>query len=130
MDSISYYKIDVINGLLDQEYDSYCCVSRIALLQLLDRLMLFVGPYDDNKIDLVFTNNGIDIKSLRDNSIETVEYSGSENFKPFMCTINVELFRNQVKASTADVIELHYGLDNAIKFVDGNVTQVIALEVE
>lgn len=127
MDSIADFQIDVINNLLGQEFDSSCKVSKDALLQLLDRLALFVSAYDKNGIYLTFTREGLQIDSKQANSTELLPYSESSNFKDFTCCIDIEMFRSQVKANTASAIEIQYGEDNAIKIVDGNVTQVIAL---
>jgi len=127
MDSIEDFQIDVISGLLDQEFGSVCKVSKDALLQLLDRLSLFVSAYDKNGIYLTFTREGLQIESKQANSTELLPYSESANFKDFTCCIDIEMFRSQVKANTGSVIEIQYGEDNAIKMTDGNVTQIVAL---
>jgi DNA polymerase III sliding clamp (beta) subunit (PCNA family) len=127
MDSIEDYQIDAIGGLLDQEFDSFCKVSKSALMQLLDRLALFVSAYDKNGIYLTFTQNGVQIDSKQSNSSEIVPYSESSNFKPFTCCIDIEMLQSQVKANTSDGIEIHYGEENALKLKDGNTTQIIAL---
>ena len=127
MDSIDDYPIEVINALLDTKYDKCCCVPRSALLELLDRLVLFVVPYDLNVVNLTFTQAGLQVSSKASTGVEIIPYTASENFQPFTCSIDVEDLRAQVKASTADVLELYYGIDTAIKFVDGNVTQIVAL---
>lgn len=127
MDCIGDYPIDIINSLIDQSYDSVCCVSKASMLQLLDRLILFVSQYDRNSINLAFTDKGLQVQSKRANSVEVIPYRSCENFKPFTCSVDVESFRTQIKACAGDFVNFHYGLDNAIKFVDGPITQVIAL---
>lgn len=127
MPELTDYSIDAVNGLLDEEYDHVCKVSKNDLLQLLDRLSLFVGVYDKNGIYLTFTPNGLQIDSKQANSTEVVDFLESSNFADFTCCIDIEMFRSQVKANTADAIEIHYGKENAIKMCDSNVTQVIAL---
>ena len=127
MDSIADYQIDAIGGLLDQEFESSCKVSKSALMQLLDRLSLFVSAYDKNGIFLTFTREGLQIESKQSNSSELVSYIESSNFKPFTCCIDIEMLSSQVKANTSDSIEIHYGEDNAIKLQEGNTTQIIAL---
>lgn len=127
MDNIADYQIDAIGGLLDQEFESSCKVSKAALLQLLDRLLLFVSAYDKNGIYLTFTQNGVQVDSKQSNGSELINYSESSNFKPFTCCIDIEMLHSQVKANTGDGIEIHYGEENAIKLKDGNTTQIIAL---
>ena len=50
------------------------------------------------------------------------------DFKPFVCYINVVSLMSQVKAYEGKMIEIHFGIDVAIKFVYDNTTQIIALE--
>lgn len=127
MDTIDDYQIEAINGLLDEEINSSCKLAKAPLLQLLDRLSLFVSNYDKNGIYLTFTNNGVQVESKQANSVEVIPYMESNNFTPFHCCIDIEMFRTQVKSNTSDSITLYYGNDNAIKLADGNVTEVVAL---
>lgn len=127
LDGVEDYAVDAINGLLTETFDSMCKLSKDALLQLLDRLSLFVGNYDKNGIYLTFTPNGMMVSSKQSNGTEILEYKESKNFTDYTCCIDIEMLHTQVKAQTTDVIELWYGKDNAIKMVDGNVTQIVAL---
>lgn len=130
MDCLEDYQIDVIQELLDDTYASVCKISKSELLQLLDRLALFVGQYDKNSIYLTFTNEGVQVDSKQANSSELIPYQSSQNFTPFRCCVDIEVLTAQVKANSGDQFELHYGKDNAIKLVDGSVTQVVALTEE
>lgn len=127
MDSLGDYQVDVINNLLETEFHSSCVVPKGDMLQLLDRLALFVGVYDKNGIYLTFTRDGLMITSKQANSSEIVKYLESADFVEFTCCIDIEMFRTQIKANSGDRIEIQYGEDNAIKMTDGNVTQILAL---
>ncbi len=124
------YRIDDILPLFDLEYGSVCSVPKNDFCQILERLSLFVGPYDNDQIKLTFTNENIVIESKRDNSKELLPYMSLKNFAPFMCYINVVSLLSQVKAYDDKAIEIHFGLDIAIKFVSNKITQIIALEEE
>lgn len=127
MDCLEDFQIDAIDSLLGEEFESVCRLSKNALLQLLDRLALFVGIYDKNGIYLTFTRDGLMITSKQANSSELIKYIESDNFKDFTCCIDIEMLRSLIKANTGDSIEMQYGEDNAIKLTDGNVTQILAL---
>lgn len=127
MEGIEDYAIDAITGLVESEFDSFCSVPKNALLQLLDRLSLFVGTYDKNAIHLTFTPNGLQVSSKAANGVEIIDYVSSENFKDFTCAIDIQMFTNEVKSIQNDVIELYYGEDNAIKMTDGNITIIVSL---
>lgn len=127
LDGIQDFQIDAIGGLLEQSFDSMCRVSKQSLLQLLDRLMLFVGVYDKNAIELDFTKEGIEVSSKLDSGVEVIEYQESENYQKFSCLIDIEMLYAQVKAQVNEVVEIWYGKDNAIRINDDNITKIIAL---
>jgi len=127
MEGLEDYAIDAITGLLEEEFQSKCKISKNDLLALLDRIALFVGTYDNKAITLTFTEKGIDVSSKQSNGVETITYMESKGFKPYTCQIAIDVLIQQVKANSADSIELQYGNEQSIKIVDGNVTQVIAL---
>ena len=81
MEGIDEYAIDAISGLVDTEFDSYCKIPKSALLQLLDRLSLFIGTYDKNAVRLTFTNDGLQVESKASSGVEIIEYVDSKNFK-------------------------------------------------
>ena len=127
VDELENFAIEPITELLDEKFKSVCKIHKDAMLSVLDRIGLFVGTYDNNAITLTFAKEGIDISSKQSDGVETLAYVESKNFKAYTCPINIELLAQQLKANSADVIELQYGNDRSIKLVDGAVTQVVAL---
>lgn len=127
LDGIEDYAINAIQGLIDLEFDSMCKLHKSVVIGVLDRLSLFVSAYDRNAIYLTFTKDGILVSNKALSSAETIPFAESTNFKDFTCAIDVNMLASQIKAQSTDVIELWYGKNNAIKMVDGNVVQIVAL---
>lgn len=130
MEGIDDFAIEPISNLIDEEYTSMCKVSKSGLLQVLDRLSLFVGSYDKNSIGLTFTKDGLQISSKSSSGVEVINYVESKKFKAFTCMIDIEFLATQIKAQVSDVVTIYYGEDKPIKMVDGNLTQVVALMQE
>lgn len=129
MDGMQDYQIDTLNSFLDDSYDNFGVIKKADLLQLLNRLSLFVGVYDDDCIRLTFSKNGLLISSKQADSSEQLSWIVyNSTSSDFTCCINIKMFLSQVKASAGDTIEIQFGKENAIKMVDGNITQVLALE--
>ena len=124
---IEDYAVDAINQLVAQEFESSCKFNKLSMANTLERIALFVGPYDDRAVSLTFTENGINVASKEVTGFETIAYVEDTNYKSFTCMINIDMLLAQLKASSADIIEMQYGAENGIKLVDGAVTQVIAL---
>jgi len=128
VEGIEDYQAEAINNLVATEFESSCKMPKSALLQVLDRLALFVSTYDKNGINLVFTNEGLQISSKASNGVEMIKYSESKNFKDYTCLVDIIMLTSQIKAYAGDVVELQYGgTKPALKFVDGNITQIISL---
>ena len=126
-EGIEDYQIDAIGGLLDEQFPSSCKIDKQELIQMLDRLSLFVDVFDKNSVYLTFTKDGMLVSSKQDSGSEIIPYKSSENFKDYTCCLDIDLFKTQVKAYQSDAIEMFYGKENSIKLVLGNTKQIIAL---
>ncbi len=135
-EGIEDYAVDAIGTLSDIEFPSSCKVKRSDVLQLLDRLSLFVAKNDKNEIYLTFTEAGLEVSSKKSNGVELVEYIDSTNFEEFTCAIDINMLQSQVKAFGDDALLIEYGMyenedgemeSKALKFVDGDNELFIAL---
>ena len=126
-EGIEDYQIEAISGLLDEQFPSSCKIDKQELIQMLDRLSLFVDVFDKNSVYLTFTKEGMLVSSKQDSGSEIIPYKSSENFKDYTCCLDIDLFKTQVKAYQSDAIEMFYGKENSIKLVLGNTKQIIAL---
>ena len=127
MADLDDFAIEPIMDLVNTEFCHSCSVPKSALLQLLDRLSLFVAPYDKNAVHLTFTRDGLQISSKAASGTEIISYVTSEDFIDFTCAIDIQMLTQEVKSIANDMIELYYGVDNAIKMTDGNITIIVAL---
>lgn len=127
LDGIEDYPAEAIDAYLETEFISVCKLPKGALLNVLDRLALFVATYDKNGVYLTFTNEGLMFSSKRSNGTELIKYQGSENFQTFTCCADIELLKSQIAAQEGEVVELWYGHEKAIKMTSGKITQIVAL---
>lgn len=127
LDGIEDYPAEAIDAYLETEFTSVCKLPKGALLNVLDRLALFVATYDKNGVYLTFTNEGLMFSSKRSNGTELIKYQGSENFQTFTCCADIELLKSQIAAQEGEVVELWYGHEKAIKMTSGKITQIVAL---
>lgn len=121
------FNVEALNKMMAIEQDSYCKIRKRELLDLLDRMSLFVGNYDDGAITLEFTQTHIRVTSLKSTGVEAVNYSESKNVQDKTIKININRLISQLKSYASDSVDLYYGSDLCIKLVDGDVTQIIAL---
>ena len=125
----SYNKtVSAISNIIDAELKANCKVSRQELLNVLDRVGVFVDQkYDKNVVKLDFTENGITVTSMSSNASDEVEYAELQDYAEYSCLLNINLFVSLLKSHDTDKISLFFGNDKIIKIVDGDVIQALAL---
>ena len=126
-DGVSDFNVDGVKKFLALDVGSFCRIRKSDILDLLDRLSLFVSKFDDGAIQLAFTSDGLEVSSMASNGIEKIEFVESKDSVPSTVKINIDRLRNQLKAYSSDMVDLYYGSDVCIKLVDGDMTQISAL---
>lgn len=121
------YPIDAVTGYMNSEFPSSCTLPKTALLNVLDRLSLFISDFDVDGVYMNFTKDGVRITSNKGSANELIPYQGSENFAPFTCLAGVDALKKQVSARTGEFVNIYYGVPEVLKLVDNNVIQVVAL---
>lgn len=127
MEGVEDFPANEVNAYLDEAFTSSCKVPKDLLLSVLDRLALFIEPYDKNGAYFTFGRKGINIHSKKDASTETINYVESKDFAPFVCCVDIPMLKEQLQANPDDTVKICYGNENALKIESGKVTQVIAL---
>ena len=127
MEGIEDFPASEVNAYLDEAFTSSCKVPKDLLLSVLDRLALFIEPYDKNGAYFTFGRKGINIHSKKDASTEVINYVESKDFEPFVCCVDIPMLKEQLQANPDDTVKICYGNENALKIESGKVTQVIAL---
>lgn len=124
---LNTFPIAAINGLIDQEFNHDCTISKDAVLNLLDRLSLFVSPYDKKGIYLTFTKDGVLFSSKKSSGTESIPYIETHEFEDYTCCIDIDMLRSQVSTVGGEKLNLYYGSDVAIKIVNEGITEIVAL---
>lgn len=123
--SLEEYPVEAIKNLLESaQFEETAKIKVSALNAVLDRLSLFVTPYDDNAINLKFDDGKLYVTTLKSSGVEIIE--SSEITKSFTCGVDIEMLKTQLSSFDADVIELSFGNDNFIRITSGNVSKLIA----
>lgn len=124
---IEDFNIDEISPLVDLDFDESCEVSVLEMLDVLDRLALFVGPYDKNSVTMTFNQDHIEITSKSSNAVETVGYHDEVSHSPFVAICDILMMQAQLKSIGSEFVTIGYGLDNAIKLSAAEVIKIVAL---
>lgn len=130
LSGIEDYPINEIMSFVEEQFESSCVLPKTALLNALDRILLFVTPYDKNGVYLNFTKEGVLVSSRKKSGSELIKYQTSENFKDYSVYVDVESLKSQVNVQPDETVKIHYGNDQTLKLTHGNITQIICLMEE
>lgn len=114
-----------IMPLTEVEFPSKCSLSKLAILNILDRLTLFIDPFEKNEILLGFSEKGLEV-GTNSGSFEVIAYAHSENFAEFVCAVNGMFLKELVTAVDTELFELSYGVETLIKIESNGVIQLLA----
>lgn len=125
---IAEYPVDLWEGwLAPEEFPSTCTIAKMGLQSIIDRLLLFIDQYDMNGAYFEFTEEGIKVKSKKANLEEVIHYSGSSEFKPFVCCVDIPMLKTHLDSIPTDTIEIGFGNESALKITSGKIVSIIAL---
>ena len=122
------YPVAAIENLVALNYKNSIKINKQELLNILDRMSLFITDYDKNGVYLSFTADGLVIRSQKSNAEEIIDFEGiidAEN--TFNCLVDIEMLKSQIETVSTDIIEIYYGQEKSIKIVDGDCSLVISL---
>lgn len=121
------FPTDQIKALLNTEITHQVRVNKQALLNLLERIALFITPYDKNNIRIDFTKDGMRVWTIDGNSNELLPYISSED--PIENTMKVDItsFKALVSSNPDEELLIHYGHSDIVKMTFGMTVQALAL---
>lgn len=129
---IADYPKDTLTELLSADFEHICHIDKTEMLNLLDRMTLFASDVTKKlaPVKLSFGSGALTVYNKSGKSCEDIWYTeDTDKSGDFECWINIALLTSQLKSYSGDIVEIHYGNDKLIKFVDGSITQVIALTI-
>ena len=129
---IENYSIADIKAMVAEDFDCSCAIAKAPILNLLYRISLFVGVFDNDEVVLNFEEDGIEVSSkyATEKIAYVLPYTESANLKPFTCRLDIKTLTPQIKAQMGGTVTIEFGRPNAIKLIDGDVTSVVALITE
>ena len=130
VDDIGDFPIDGIKDYVAQDLENKCTINKSELRSVLDRIALFVSPYDDSAIRLTFSDGGLNVESKQSNGIETIAYTSDTEAKPFTGMMDIKEFTNLIKSYPDGDVKFQYGDEKALKLTAGNLAFVIAWIVD
>lgn len=118
--------IDAIDGLINADTISGVIIKKDLIISALDRLSLFIDSVvDNNAIKFELVEGGLRLTSKATNAEEFIDLEPT-GYQPFVCYLDIDMFKNHIQNTSTDLVEIHYGSDKFIKILDGNTTMIVS----
>lgn len=127
MNEVVDFPIEDIKPFLENDLPHKVRLNKKALLNLLDRISVFVTPFDKNSVKIDFTKDGARVWTLDGINNELLPYIDVDNLQESSIKVDVKNIKDLVTADPEEEIVIMYGHPAAIKLSFGNVSQVLAL---
>lgn len=118
--------IPSINNLTKLKYKNNIIVNRQELLNVLDRMSLFVSDYDKNGVHLAFTKEAVLVKSQKSNAQELIDGKCTSE-EEYNVLVDIEMLKNQLNSLQEENVAIYFGQDKSIELKENNIILVISL---
>lgn len=120
------YPYEAIKNLVDtSEFSVKAKINVKELLAVLDRISLFVTPYDSNEISIHLASSKLYISSVKATGVEVVKLNDIDSEATWKGKIDIEMLASQLDTFTKDEIDIYFG--DCIKLTENNVIKLICL---
>lgn len=126
LEGVDDYPIEPLKNLVNINYESFVKVDKNELLNVLDRMSLFVTDYDKNGVFLNFKKEGLEVTSQKSNATEIIEIKNTIETE-FTCLVDIEMLKAQLQSLKTDIAEIYYGQKTSIQLKEGNTTLILSL---
>lgn len=112
-------------------YNNRVKIKKSVIMDLLDRVSLFVSEYDGKTINCTFLKDNIKVTNRKGTCDEVIPYEEKildDSFIEFSSLLNIEWLKSLLSVLPSEVIEFQFGNNEvAIRIVDGDISQIISL---
>lgn len=119
--------METIDSVVDFELSSNCVLPKTSLLNVIDRLSLFIKDNDQNGVYMTFTKNGVKVENIDNSGIEDIPYQSSNNFTDYSCCVGVDSLKRQLQSIVGESVNIYYGNDQIMTIKQDNAIHIISL---
>lgn len=129
MEGIEKFPGGALKNIVSETFPAECTIDKDVLSKALDRISLFIGPMDDNAIQVEFTDKLI-ISSKNKKNSELIEFNSHKNSMDFVKCVDIQDLKNQLQTRTSTEITIAYGSEKSLMIKDDGIYQLIPFTID
>ena len=128
-DGLADYPASDLIGVISNDLASSVQMNRTLFIQAVDRMCLFVDEYEENRLTLTFTPEGLSLYSSKSDSSETINYLSVDTplTSSVKFSINGCFLKNQLSACDKEALTIRFSDEAGLQIVCGDVTLMLGL---
>ena len=128
-DGISDYPASDLIGVISNTLASSVQMNRTLFIQAVDRMCLFVDAYEENRLTLNFTSEGLNLYAPKSDSSETINYISVDTplVSDVKFSINGCFLKNQLSACDKEALTIRFSDAAGLQIVCGETTLMLGL---
>lgn len=116
-----------IAPLATMKHKNVAKVNRLHLLEVLDRMSIFVDKMDNYGVTLNFKKKKLVVSDLKENSSEEIEYKDGTKIKEELeVTVSIVYLQELLDVMNQDTISLHFEEELPIKLSQDGIIQLLS----
>jgi len=126
---ISDYPAADLSGLISNPLASSVNMNRTMFIQAVDRMCLFVDTYEENKLTLTFTADGLQLYSSKTESSEIINYIsiGTPISEAVSFSVNGLFLKHELTACDKEDITVRFSNEVGLQIICGNTVLMLGL---
>ena len=129
-EGIEEYPAEPLTNLIKQPLANTVQINRTLLIQAVDRMCLFVDSFEQNRLYLTFTKDGLQLYSSKTDSSELVKYIGTPNFAAedtVKFSVNGFFLKSELSACDREDLTVRFSSSVGLQIVDDKATLMLGI---
>lgn len=125
--ALSTYPVDALANLMSTDLADSVQLNRTQFVQAVDRMCLFVDTYEQNRLSLSFTAEGLELSSAKTGSSETINYISASSVTPASFSIDGIFLKTELASCDKEDLTVRYSSDAGLQIKCGDVVLMLGI---
>lgn len=121
-----YPKSELLDLVLGGDQQLFVVAKTAELVNILDRLSIFVTPYDNDKVDFEFNEDGLCIRSNQSKAVENILVDCETPIQPQKLALSLTPLKLQLNTIKDEEVKLYYGSEASLRIGTKEADYLIA----
>lgn len=126
--AVAEYPAEALSNLIKNPLASSVQMNRTLFIQAVDRMCLFVDAYEENRLNLTFSEEGLKLASTKTKSSETIKYTAPATVaSPVTFSVNGCFLKAELTACDREDLVVRFSETVGLQIICGTTTLMLGI---